>query len=78
LGHPCPFVEAPVNRQMFGSVHFCLNTRGRAALPVTKGFNFSPVALQQKRTLNLSLESFPPLHFSRFWIKIFSGHVSIK
>ena len=39
-----------------------LNASARAALPVTRGFNFSPVALQQKRTPNLSLDSLPPLH----------------
>jgi hypothetical protein len=55
------------------SVRCSLNAQGRAALPMTRGFNFSPVALQQKRTLHPSLESFRPLHFSPFWIKPFLG-----
>jgi hypothetical protein len=43
-----------------------LNARGSAALPMTRVFKFSPVALKQKIILNLSLDSFPPLHFSPF------------
>lgn len=67
LGHPCLCLV---------SIRCSLNAWGCGA--VTKCFNFSPVALEQKITLNLSLDSFPRLHFFPFLIEAFSEHLSIK
>jgi hypothetical protein len=47
-GHPCLFIGMPVNWNMLG---VCL------LLLVIGDFKFSPVALQQKRTFNFSLDN---------------------
>jgi len=39
---------------------------GFAALPITKGFSISPDIKSHRKTVNLSLQSFPPKHFSPF------------
>jgi len=39
---------------------------GFAALPITKGFSISPDIKPHRKTFNLSLQSFPPEHFSPF------------
>ena len=36
------------------------------ALPITKGFSVSPDIKPHRKTVNLSLQSFPPEHFSPF------------
>ena len=40
--------------------------RGFAALPITKGFFISPGIKPHIKTVNTSLQSFPPEHFSPF------------
>jgi len=37
-----------------------------ATLPITKGFSISPDIKPHRKTVNLSLQSFPPKHFSPF------------
>jgi hypothetical protein len=71
-------LEHQSTRRCLVSICCFLNASARAALPVTRGFNFSPVALQQKRTLNLSLDSLPPLYLYPFLNPAFSWHMSIK
>lgn len=61
------------NGRCLSSVSCSWNSRGCAALLMTRGFNFSLVALQHQKTLNLSVDSYTPLHFSPFWIKLFLG-----
>ena len=39
---------------------------GFAALLITKGFSISPDIKPHRKTVNLSLQSFPPEHFSPF------------
>src|SRR5215469_8496764 len=49
---------------------FCMSRfrkrRGFAALPITKGFSVSPEIKPHRNTVNLSLHTFPPEHFSPF------------
>jgi hypothetical protein len=52
----------PTNWKMSGAYPFFFNARNRAALLMTKGFKFSPMALQQRRKRNLSWGLFPPLY----------------
>ena len=41
---------------------FYLKARALAVMPMTSGFNFSPVALQHNMMLILSLANLPHLH----------------
>src|SRR5215469_232984 len=47
--------------------------RGFADLPITKGFSVSPDIKPHRNTVNLSLHSFPPEHFSPFRYSLLFG-----
>jgi len=46
---------------------------GFAALPITKGFSISPDIKPHRKTVTLSLQSFPPEHFSPFRHSVLFG-----
>ena len=54
-----------VTGRLSGVTLFCLKARCLVALPMTSGFNFSPVALQHNMMLSLSVANLPPLYDSR-------------
>ena len=52
-----------------------LTQRGVKALPITKGFNFSPVALHANITVKRSLEFLTPLQDAPLMESVLSGNV---
>ena len=48
---------------------------GFFALPITNGFNFSPVLLHVNNTVTRSFANFPPLQASPFTPSVLSGKV---
>lgn len=71
-------LECQSNGRCLSCVSYSWNSRGCAALLMTRGFKFSLVALQHQKTLNLSMDSFTSLHFFPFLNRAFSWHTSVQ
>lgn len=71
-------LECQSNGRCLSCVSYSWNSRGCAALLMTRGFKFSLVALQHQKTLNLSMDSFTSLHFFPFLNRALSWHMSVR